>query len=172
MKLLIKAVPGVHLAAFFLAAFVLSSSSSTADTKPLEPPKKLWNSVVSLDLTLTRGNSDTFLATTTINTQRKWAMDELLLGGAAGYGNTTVKDSTGKETTSETQDYLKGFGQFNHLFSERFYAGLRIEGLHDNVADINYRFTFSPMAGLLHQGNQHFSFRGSRAIAGLRGIGR
>jgi putative salt-induced outer membrane protein YdiY len=148
MKLLIKPVPGVHLAAFFVTALVLGSSSpSAADTKPLEPPKKLWNSVVSLDLTLTRGNSDTFLATTTINTQRKWAMDELLLGGGAGYGNTTVKDSTGKETTNETQDYLKGFGQFNHLFSKRFYAGLRIEGLHDNIADINYRFTLSPIAG-------------------------
>jgi hypothetical protein len=42
---------------------------------------------------------------------------------------------------------VKGFGQYNHLFTERFYGGLRLEGLHDNIADINYRFTVSPMAG-------------------------
>lgn len=117
------------------------------DQKPVEPPKPKWDSVASIDLTLTRGNSRTFLTTATFNTQKKWKMDEILLGGSAGYGNSTVKSSTGQEVSSETQDYVKGFGQFNHLFSERFYSGLRLEGLHDNLADINYRFTGSPMAG-------------------------
>lgn len=116
--------------------------------KPPEPPKKkLWESVASVDLTLTRGNSRSFLATATVNTQRKWEANELLLGGSAGYGNSTVKDATGLQATSETQDYIKAFGQFNHLFSERFYGGLRVEGLHDNVAGINYRITVSPLAG-------------------------
>jgi putative salt-induced outer membrane protein YdiY len=127
--------------------------------KPEEPKKKLWDSVASVDLALTRGNSRSFLATVSLNTQRKWEADELLFGGAAGYGNSTVKDSTGAETTSETQDYLKGFGQFNHLFTERFYSGLRVEGLHDNVAGINYRLTVSPLAGyyLIKQTNTFLS---------------
>ena len=111
------------------------------------PPPKLWDSVASVDLTLTRGNSRSFLGTVSVNTHRKWDTDELLLGGAAGYGNSTTKDSTGGETTTETQDYLRGFGQFNHLFSERFYSGLRLDALHDNIADINYRITVSPLAG-------------------------
>jgi hypothetical protein len=117
------------------------------DAKTNAPPKKLWESVASVDLALTRGNSHSFLGTVTLNTTRKWESDELLLGAAAGYGNATTKDSAGQNVTAETQDYLKGFGQFNHLFSERFYGGLRIEGLHDNLADINYRFTVSPIAG-------------------------
>ena len=129
-----------------ISAF-LTNTALAQDAKPTEPPKKLWESVASLDLTLTRGNSRSFLGTLTLNTQRKWASDELLFGGAAGYGNSTTKTSTGGEVTTETQDYLKGFGQFNHLFTDRLYAGLRVEGLHDNVADINYRFTVSPLAG-------------------------
>ena len=130
-------------------AFSLGTPAAAEDAKKAEEPpkKKLWESVASVDVALTRGNSRSFLGTLTLNTQRKWDMDELLLGGAAGYGNSTVKDANGVETTSETQDYLKGFGQFNHLFTDRLYSGIRIEGLHDNVAGINYRFTFSPMAG-------------------------
>jgi putative salt-induced outer membrane protein YdiY len=122
-------------------------SALAQDAKPTEPPKPKWESVASVDLTLTRGNSRSFLATATVNTQKKWETEEILLGGSAGYGNSTVKNSAGQETTSENQDYIKGFAQFNHLFTERFYGGLRVEGLHDNVADINYRLTVSPLAG-------------------------
>jgi hypothetical protein len=123
------------------------NSALAEDAKPEEPAKKKWESVASADLTLTRGNSRSFLATASLNTQRKWETEELFLGGSAGYGNSTVKNSAGQDTTTENQDYLKGFAQFNHLFSERFYGGFRVEGLHDNVSDINYRLTVSPMAG-------------------------
>ncbi|HZR15885.1 MAG TPA: DUF481 domain-containing protein [Verrucomicrobiae bacterium] len=130
-----------------LTALLLAAAAAAEDAKAPEPPKKLWESVASADLTLTRGNSRNFLGAITLNTKRKWESDELLLGAAAGYGKATTKSSSGQDVTSETQDFLKGFGQFNHLFSERFYAGLRVEGLHDNVSDINYRFTVSPLAG-------------------------
>jgi hypothetical protein len=137
------------LAAFCLAASLLipkeALAADAAVTTTNAPPK--WDSVASLDLTLTRGNSHTFLATVTLNTERKWASEELLFGGAAGYGTTTAKDSTGTEVKTETQNYVKGFGQFNHLFTERFYGGLRADGLYDEVADIRYRFTLSPIAG-------------------------
>src|SRR5579859_1842631 len=116
------------------------------DAKPAEPPKPKWESVASVDLTLTRGNSRSFLGTATINTQKTWETDEILLGASAGYGNSTTKNSAGQETTTENQDYLKGFAQFNHLFTDRFYGGLRVEGLHDNLSDINYRLTVSPLA--------------------------
>lgn len=142
-RLLVRSV----IAALPVLALVAAHPVVAEDAKPTEPPKPKWESVASVDLTLTRGNSRTFLGTATLNTQKKWAMDEILLGGSAGYGTATTRSSSGQETSSETQDYLKGFGQFNHLFSDRFYSGLRLEGLHDNLADINYRFTVSPLAG-------------------------
>lgn len=148
IRLPIKPAALAVLAAIELTTLLTPANPALAeDAKPTEPPKPKWESMASVDLTLTRGNSRSFLATTTLNTQKKWAMDEILLGGSAGYGNSTVKNSSGQESTAETQDYLRGFGQFNHLFSDRFYSGLRLEGLHDNVADINYRFTVSPLAG-------------------------
>jgi putative salt-induced outer membrane protein YdiY len=106
------------------------------------PPKTHWESVASADLTLTRGNSRSFLATASLNSKAKWSFDEMLLGANAGYGDTTTKGETTK-----TADFLRGFAQWNHLFSPRFYGGLRLEGLHDDIADINYRLTVSPLAG-------------------------
>ncbi|HLH55385.1 MAG TPA: DUF481 domain-containing protein [Verrucomicrobiae bacterium] len=139
----------VRKAALCLTAWLMCSGHVFAEDapKPDDPKKKLWDSVASVDLTLTRGNSRSFLGTVSVNTKRKWEFDELLLGGAAGYGNSSAKNSSGQDVTTENQDYLRGFAQFNHLFSERFYSGLRVEGLHDNVAGINYRLTVSPLAG-------------------------
>ena len=111
------------------------------------PPKPHWDSVASLDLTLTRGNSHTFLGAVTINSTHKSPEDEFLLGGSAGYGNTTTKQANGSETTTETANFLKGYGQWNHLFTEKLYAGLRFDAVRDNVAHIDYRFIVSPLAG-------------------------
>jgi hypothetical protein len=135
------------MAFMLFGSIAFAEDAKDVQPAPPAPPPKLWESVASADLALTRGNSRSFLGTVTLNTHRKWDSDELLLGGAAGYGNSTTKNSNGEEVSSETQDYLKGFGQFNHLFTERLYAGLRLEGLHDNIADINYRFTVSPLMG-------------------------
>lgn len=128
------------------AAAVAVTSAAAANAVTNAPPKSHWESVASADVALTRGNSRSFLATLTLDTKRKWAQDEALLGAGAGYGDDTTTIN-GKDVTTKTQDYLKGYGQFNHLFSERFYAGFRVDGLHDDIADIQYRFTVSPLAG-------------------------
>jgi putative salt-induced outer membrane protein YdiY len=44
-------------------------------------------------------------------------------------------------------NYLNGFGQFNHNFTERFYGGLRLDAAYDGIAQLDYRVTFSPLAG-------------------------
>jgi hypothetical protein len=127
-------------------AVILSASTLTgfaADVATNAPPPPKWESIAAVDLSLTRGNSSDFLGTVSLNTRRKGPVNEILLGGAAGYGETHPKD---KEKT-KTQDYLKGFAQWNHLFTERFYGGIRGEALHDDIAAVDYRFTVSPLAG-------------------------
>src|SRR5256885_13054879 len=47
-------------------------------------------SVATVGVTLTRGNSKNFLATGAVGTKRTWAHDEALLGASAGYGENTV----------------------------------------------------------------------------------
>ncbi len=116
------------------------------EAKPAPPPEPKWESTVTAGATLTRGNSHTFLGTLSANTKRKWADNELLFGATAGYGESTVSTATGKEDHT-TDSYIKGFGQWNHLFTTNFFAGLRAAGDHDDVAHLTYRATISPLAG-------------------------
>ena len=140
------------LVSLFLAVAVSgiaadANTVATAATNAPPPKVKHWDSVVAADVALTRGNSRSFLGTVTFNSHGKYEKNEFLLGAGAGYGDTVTKESTGAEVTTKTQDYLKGSAQWNYLFTERFYAGLKLDGLHDGIADINYRFTVSPLAG-------------------------
>ena len=112
------------------------------------PPPKKWESVATAGVTLTSGNSKTFLATIGVNANRKWSHDELLLGASAGYGETTTGTRAPNDNrTDTTQQYIKGFSQYNHLFNARLYGGFRVEGLYDKIAAVDYRFTLSPLAG-------------------------
>lgn len=112
-----------------------------------KPPEKGWETSASAGVTLTRGNSKNFLATAGIDTKRKWAKDEVLLGASAGYGKATVRSDTAPDQESKTDAYIKGAGSYNHLFTERFYGGLRADALHDDISDVYYRFTLAPVAG-------------------------
>lgn len=97
-----------------------------------------WDSSLGLGLTLTRGNSDTVLATGNIQTHRKGMTDEISLGADGAYG---------ENNSVENVNSAHGFSQYNHLFSERFFGYLRAEALHDEIADLQYRITLSPGVG-------------------------
>ncbi len=88
--------------------------------------------------TLTRGNSDTVTASASINSERKWSSNELFFGAGATYGETD-------DTTTAAN--AAAFLQYNRLFSERWFGFARVDALHDDVADIAYRLTFSAGAG-------------------------
>jgi hypothetical protein len=130
-----------------LAALVLSSTFSNAqaaDEKKEEPKKKKWESTATVGVSLSRGNSKNFLATGALGTKRTWEFDEALAGINLGYGENTPK---GSGTNNITDSYVKGFGQWNHLFSPQFYGGLRLAGEHDDIAHLTYRAIVSPLAG-------------------------
>lgn len=130
-----------------LAAVCVSTSARAADPVPVPPQ---WQSSAAAGITLTRGNSSTFLGTVALATGKKWDVNELSFGADAAYGTTKQTVSVGgvKSTqTDTTAESLHGFAQYNRLFTERWYGYGRIEGLHDGVADIHYRLTLSPGAG-------------------------
>jgi putative salt-induced outer membrane protein YdiY len=97
-----------------------------------------WEKSASAGLTLTKGNSDTLLFTADILAARKWAHDELNLGASVSYG---------EDHDVKNNEAVRGFSQWNHLFTDRFYGYLRLEALHDAIADVEYRVTLSPGAG-------------------------
>jgi putative salt-induced outer membrane protein len=104
----------------------------------VQPPKYPWESSISAGLTLTRGNSETLLATGGVQTHRKTPYNEIGLGADGAYG------TSGSEKNVDT---IHTVGQYNHLFSERFYAYARVEALHDGVADLQYRVNIGPGIG-------------------------
>ncbi len=157
------AVPGNGPAEFsnnalsFLAA-VTSDSHTTQGTLPsdvvvtnLSTNQPVWESRIALGLTATAGNSDSALATGNFQTHKKMPWDEWALGVEGAYGEvSSVKNN----------ETLHGFVQYNHLFSKRWYGYARADALHDGIADVTYRFTFSPGAGYYFIKNEQTSLAG------------
>jgi putative salt-induced outer membrane protein YdiY len=120
--------------------------TAAASAKPVEPEKKSpWERSISVGATVTRGNSKTLLFNANILALRKWNQNEVSLGADGSYGESDdVKN----------MDQLHGFGQFNRLFTDRFFAYARVDGIHDGVADVDYRITVGPGVGYYFIKNQ------------------
>ena len=130
-------------AAVLLLAAVPRAWSQSATNAPATNSSAIkWAGSAAAGLTLTRGNSHTFLATASIVDDGKWTRNELKLGADAAYGKSSINN-----VTSETTETVHGFGQYNRLFTERFYGYGRMDGLHDGIADIQYRLTLAPGVG-------------------------
>ena len=137
------------LAAVAVTFAVLVGQTSVQAADAAKPEDKGWESSAAAGLSISGGNSKSFQSTLSGNSARKWSKDEALLGVQAGYGESTVvKRADGvPDVKNTTEAYIKGFGQWNHLITDRFYAGLRLDAVNDAIADIDYRFTLSPLAG-------------------------
>lgn len=128
----------ITTALLLAAALAQAQEEKRSLTNAPAPPKNPWETTAGAGFTLTRGNSDTMLATLTLDTKKKWAHDEAAFGAAAGYGT---------ENDNRNADFYNAYAQYNHLFTERFYAGLRVSGNYDGIAHLSYRVTVSPLAG-------------------------
>jgi putative salt-induced outer membrane protein YdiY len=153
----IKSVNGLRRSPSLLGVLCIilvgwSAQLTSAQTN--SPPK--WDVSAAAGLTLTKGNSDTVLFTLTGRGDKKWAANELHLGLDATYGET--EDVKNNES-------LRGFAQYNRLFTERWYGYLRGDGLHDGIADIEYRFTIGPGVGyyFIKNPTTRFSLEGGPA---------
>ncbi|MFZ0828528.1 MAG: DUF481 domain-containing protein [Verrucomicrobiia bacterium] len=137
------------------ALVILAAAGSTV--APLQPAeavatnKPTWESSLSAGFSLSQGNSDTLLTTAAFRTRKKTPENEFMLGVDGAYG---------ENNSVENNETLHGVSQYNHLFSERFYGYLNVEGLHDGIADLQYRFTFSPGAGYYFVKGTNTTFAG------------
>lgn len=127
-----------HLAPAAAALLLPLGGATVVAQTNAPPPVPKWDASVSLGLTLTEGNSDTLLFTLSGRADKKWDQYELHLGTDMAYGESDdVKNN----------ELFRAFAQFNYLFTDRWYAYIRAEGLHDSIADIEYRFTVGPGVG-------------------------
>ena len=125
-----------------IALAALSALSLQAQTNV--PPKPEWKGSTSVGVTLTRGNSDSLLATASAIAGKKWAHDELILGADGTYGETK---QAGASNSIVNANSIHGFAQDNLLLTQRLFGFARVEALHDEVADVEYRVALSPGAG-------------------------
>lgn len=125
-----------------LAAAITALGAAAVQAQTTNAPDTSWKSSAAAGLTLTRGNSSTLLATIAASTEKKWEQNELGLGADAAYGEAKVNGVTSRNT-----DSMHGGVQYNRLFSDRFYGYAKVDGLHDDIANIAYRVTLSPGAG-------------------------
>ncbi len=144
----------IQACAISLVLLLAAPESSKAQAVEAIPK---WETSAALGLTLTRGNSDTLLFTGNILGTKRSKVDEWALGADASYGkNQGVKNN----------EALHGFAQWNHLFSDKFYGFVRVDGLHDAVADLKYRVTLSPGLGyyIIKDEARRLSVEGSPAF--------
>ena len=140
----------VNAAAIAKAGDGKAGEVKAADAKAKVPAKYPWISTLTAGLTLTRGNSDSLLATAKFITDKKTPINEFNLGGDATYGSANG--------VANIETY-HGVSQWNHLFSDRWYGYIRGEGLHDGIADVKYRFSITSGMGyyLIKQTNTTLS---------------
>lgn len=110
-----------------------------------------WETTASVGFTITSGNSDSILANAQVLSQKKWEQNEVRLGADATYGELDSEKNV---------EGLHGFGQYNRLFTERAFGYVRLDALHDAIADVEYRITFSPGAGYYFIKNEQTTLSG------------
>ena len=104
-----------------LAAVAASTilSTGTAAAQAAAPEQAHWETVANAGLTVQSGNSESVSTVVGLDSKKKWADDEVLLGISGGYGKSS---STGNNRT-RTTDYAKAYGQDQEFYA--FYRSLR-----------------------------------------------
>jgi putative salt-induced outer membrane protein YdiY len=138
------------LGSFIVCAATAAAYGQATDAGAPSQPPKIWDVSAAVGLSLTKGNSDTLNVNGNVQAARKWGKNELNLGADITYGES---DGT------KNADQYRGYVQYNRLFTERFYGFLRAEGLHDGIADVDYRVTLSGGPGYYFIKNEKTSLR-------------
>jgi putative salt-induced outer membrane protein YdiY len=124
----------------------LKAAAAPAIVPPVKPH---WANTLTAGATITRGNSDSLLATAKLECNKKTPNDEYNLEADGTYGSANGIANS---------ELYHGTAQWNHLFSPKWYGYLRGEGLHDGIAEVKYRFTITSGVGyyLLKETNSSF----------------
>jgi putative salt-induced outer membrane protein YdiY len=124
----------VGLGALLFAACTVARAQDT---------KAGWHGDTAFGLSLARGNANTFLMNASATADRVWDQNELKLGADGQYG----LNDFGQTNETRSAEAVHGFVDFKRLFSDRFYGDGRVDGSHDDLAEVRYRVIVGPAAG-------------------------
>ena len=114
----------MKLSHYALTVFLCSSSAYAATFL------QDWNTKTNLGLTMTRGNSQTSLITSSIALNKTKGKKEYNMGLAYSFS-----ENSGTTTANE----LTGLYNYNYLLSDKNYTGFRAEARRDGIANVDYR---------------------------------
>jgi putative salt-induced outer membrane protein len=132
--------------AFFfgvICVVILAISGRRGWAQTVYPETNTWHGDIALGLSLTKGNANTLLFSGSAAADREWLNNELHFGVNGQYGLNNFDRTNETKTASNIQ----GFGEYRRLITERFYASLRADGLHDDIAEVHYRLIVGPAIG-------------------------
>jgi putative salt-induced outer membrane protein YdiY len=134
-----------------LAATVAVTTAAFGQSAPTAAPDTGWITSAAFGLSVAKGNTDNMLINGNLLSSKKWDHNEVDLGTDGTYGETDGVRSAGN---------LHGFGQYNRLFTERFFGLLRVDAVNDSIANVDYRVTVSPGVGYYFIKNTNTFLRG------------
>ncbi|NNC90657.1 MAG: DUF481 domain-containing protein [Akkermansiaceae bacterium] len=108
-----------------------------------------WNRAVDLGATYASGNSDVTLLTAGFTVDGE--VDRDLYAASLRY-------AYGEDSGTTSSDSFLGSLSWRRLLDERSYAGLRLDGRYDALADIDYRISLSALYGYFFIKNEKTRF--------------
>lgn len=146
---------GLVLFSFF---FVPASKADepVCPAQAVKDPSR-WDKSVAAGFNLTDGNSDTVLGTLGAKLSRDFEKNIWRFEASGNYGESDAGTSDGGK--EKTKQDLKLEAEYKRLLSDRVFVGFGNTYLYDDIADIDYRLTLSPLAGyfLVHEDNLKLS---------------
>ena len=134
-----KTVGGIVAILIVTSAFLVRTVSAQAPADD----KMAWHGDFNAGLSLTRGNSQTLTLNGGASATKLLPSDEFRFGINGAYGLTDW-NKAGEATSAEN---VAGFGDYKHLFSDRFFGDLRADLSHDDVASVQNREIIGPAVG-------------------------
>jgi len=132
---------GLVVACGCLCGATLTRAQATAPAD--DKSKTAWHGDVALGLSVTQGNSKTLTSHGSATATKLLSADEFRLGVEGAYG----LDNFGASNETRNAENVHGFADYKHLFTDRFFGDLRVDVLHDDVADIQNREIVGPALG-------------------------
>ena len=123
------------------AASVHAGTDDTAGTSSdgISISGRDWSGSVDLGGTYLQGNSDVLHLYGGIEAISRGIDDEWLLG---------LKGAYGKSNGIKNTEWIRAYSQYTKEIADPYYYGLFTGFLHDEIADLRYRFTINPLFGM------------------------
>ena len=99
---------------------------------------KGWTTTASLGLSLAQGNSDNLQVSVGYDSVYRTEADEFFLNGLYSFG---------QDDGDTSADALRLGTRYNRLLNDHLYAGVGVDYLRDDVADLGYRVSATAVAG-------------------------